>query len=149
MVIGADKLLKEKLISALHTSELGGHSGHRATYQRIKLLFNWPGMKEEVVDFIKQCPVYQINKAEHCKYPGLLQPLPVPDFAWCHISMDFVEGILVVVDRFTKYSHFIAMKHPITVNSVAKAFIDNIFQLHGLPSVIVTDRDRIFTSHLW
>lgn len=115
-------------------------------------------MKQAVVDYIKQCPVCQINKAEHCKYPGLLQPLPVPDFAWCHISMNFVEGlptsnnkdlILVVVDRFTKYSHFIAMKHPITVSSVARAFVDNIFKLHGLPSVIVTDRDKIFTSNLW
>lgn len=142
----------------MHSSELGGHSGHRATYQRLKLIFHWPGMKQAVVDYIKQCPVCQINKAEHCKYPGLLQPLPVPDFAWCHISMDFVEGlptsnnkdlILVVVDRFTKYSHFIAMKHPITVSSVAKAFVDNIFRLHGLPSVIVSDRDKIFTSKLW
>jgi hypothetical protein len=42
--------------------------------------------------------------------------------------------ILVVVDRFTKYAHFIAMKHPITVKIVAKAFIENIFKLHGLPS---------------
>lgn len=72
--------------------------------------------------------------------------------------MDFVEGlplsnhkdlILVVVDRFTKYSHFIPLKHPISVRSMATAFIDNIFKLHGLPYVIVTDRDMIFTSHLW
>ena len=72
--------------------------------------------------------------------------------------MDFVEGlpksehknmILVVVDRFTKYGHFIAMRHPITVQTVAQAFTDNVFKLHGLPTVIVTDRDRIFTSNLW
>ena len=99
-----------------------------------------------------------MNKPEHLKYPGKLQPLPVPDMAWTHISMDFVEGlpvsnnknmILVVVDRFTKYSHFIPLKHPITVKTVAKAFVDNIFKLHSLPLVIVTDRDRIFTSNLW
>ena len=115
-------------------------------------------MKQDVIDFIKKCPVCQLNKGEHCKYPGLLQPLPVPDFAWTHISMDFIEGlpisdnkdiILVVVDRFTKYAHFIALKHPITVKTVAKAFTENIFKLHGLPSVIVTDRDRIFTCTLW
>lgn len=41
------------------------------------------------------------------------------------------------------------LKHPITVKTVAKAFITNIFKLHSLPTVIVTDRDRIFTSHLW
>ena len=112
----------------------------------------------QVVEYVKQCPICQLNKPEHCKYPGLLQPLPVPEFAWTHISMDFVEGlptsenkdmILVVVDRFTKYAHFISLKHPITVKTVAKAYTDNIFKLHGLPSVIVTDRDGIFTSNLW
>jgi len=114
-------------------------------------------MRIDIAKFIKECPVYQINKPEHNKYPGMLQPLPVPDMAWTHISMDFVEGlpisenkdlILVVVDRFTIYAHFISMKHPITVKSVAKASVDNIFRLHSLPTVIVTDRDRIITSHL-
>uniref|UniRef100_A0A8R7QCZ2 Integrase catalytic domain-containing protein n=1 Tax=Triticum urartu TaxID=4572 RepID=A0A8R7QCZ2_TRIUA len=69
--------------------------------------------------------------------------------------MDFVEGlpmsdnndlILVVVDRFTKYAHFVALNHLIIVQSVAQVFTGNVFKLHGLPTVIVTDRDRIFTS---
>lgn len=63
--------------------------------------------------------------------------------------MDFVEGltvsnhkdlILVVVDRFTKYAHFMAMKHPITMQTVAQAFTDNVFKQHGLSTVIVTDK---------
>jgi hypothetical protein len=70
--------------------------------------------------------------------------------------MDFVEGlpqagqancILVVVDKFTKYVHFIPLKHPFTVTSVAKLFLDHIYMLHGLPVVIVSDRDHIFTSN--
>lgn len=56
IVIGNDKMLRTKLVLALHNSELGGHSGHRATYQRVKLLFHWPGLKQFIVDFIKQCP---------------------------------------------------------------------------------------------
>jgi hypothetical protein len=72
--------------------------------------------------------------------------------------MDFVEGlptsgnancILVVVDSFTKYGHFIPLKHSFTASGVAKSFLDNIYKLHGLPSVIITDRDRIFTSKFW
>jgi hypothetical protein len=156
--IGSCSDLRTKVIDSLHNSELGGHSGGKATYQRIKLIFHWPGLKQQVIEFIKKCPTCQLNKAEHYKYMGLLQPLPVPDFAWTHISMDFLEGmplsehrnmILVVVDRFTKYAHFISLKHPINVQTVAKAFKDNIFKLHGLPTVIVTDRDKIFTSKLW
>ena len=77
---------------------------------------------------------------------------------WQHISMDFVEGlpksqgkdvIMVVVDRFTKYSHFIPMAHPYSVLSVAQKFVDHIIRLHGPPKIIISDRDRIFTSKLW
>ncbi|KAL0318286.1 UNVERIFIED_CONTAM: Transposon Ty3-G Gag-Pol polyprotein [Sesamum angustifolium] len=72
--------------------------------------------------------------------------------------MDFIEGlpqsygkdsILVVVDRLTKYSHFILLKHLYIAFSIAKVFFDNIYKLHGLPVSIVSDRDRIFTSNFW
>ena len=89
---------------------------------------------------------------------GLLQPLPIPARIWEDLSMDFVEGlsvakgydvIMVVVDRFTKYAHFIPLSHPYTVLSVAQAFVDQIIRLHGPPKMIISDRDRIFTSKLW
>ena len=85
----------------------------------------------------------------------MLQPLPVPDGAWQVISLDFVEGlpkskgmyvILVVVNTFSKYSHFLALAHPFTAAGVAKLFFDNIYKLHGLPDSIISDRDKIFTS---
>jgi hypothetical protein len=72
--------------------------------------------------------------------------------------MDFIEGlpkfggknvIMVIVDRLTKYSHFLALVHPFTAQTVAQLFLDNIFKLHGVPTAIVTDRDRIFTRKLW
>ena len=72
--------------------------------------------------------------------------------------MDFVESlpksnskdtILVVVDRLSKYAYFIPLKHPYTALSVTQAFLDNIYRLHGLPTTIVSDRDKIFISHFW
>ena len=72
--------------------------------------------------------------------------------------MDFIEGlpkfegysvILVVVDRFTKFAHFLPVKHPYTAVIIAQLFFDNIVKLHGLPETIVSDRDTIFVSHFW
>jgi hypothetical protein len=72
--------------------------------------------------------------------------------------MDIVEGlpksrkfsvILVVVDRLTKYSHFIPLAHPFTTQFVAHVPLDNVCKLHGPSMAIVTDRDPIFTSKLW
>jgi hypothetical protein len=72
--------------------------------------------------------------------------------------MDFVEGlptsrgknvIMVVVDRLTKYTHFIPLSHPYTVQKIVDLFMEHIVKLHGPPASIVTDRDKKFTSALW
>lgn len=150
--------MRTQLLHSFHQSALGGHSGERATYQRLKPVFYWPRMKQNVSGYVKQCPTCQKNKSENSPYPGLLQPLPIPEKAWTHISMDFVEGlpksqgkdvILVVVDRLTKYAHFISLSHPYTAQTIVDIFLSNIFKLHGMPSVIVTDRNPIFTSTVW
>jgi hypothetical protein len=74
------------------------------------------------------------------------------------VSLDFVEGlprsgaynsILVVVDKYSKFAHFVPLKHPFTVLIVARAYLDNIYRLHGLPASLISDRDRVFTSRLW
>uniref|UniRef100_A0A0A9FY82 Integrase catalytic domain-containing protein n=1 Tax=Arundo donax TaxID=35708 RepID=A0A0A9FY82_ARUDO len=156
--VGADTTVQNKIISSLHSSAIGGHSGIAATYQRIKKLFHWLGIKKSVEVFVNECATCQRAKGEHCHYPGLLNPLPIPDMAWEHITMDFVEGlpksngkdvVLVVVDRLSKYVHFIALSHPFTAKQIANIFMDNVFKLHGLPKVMISDRDRVFTSDFW
>lgn len=156
--IGSDINLQNQLIQAVHASAVGGHSGITVTYRRMKQLFAWSGMKKAVQSFVNACLVCQQAKPDRTKFPGLLQPLPVPDRAWSVISMDFIEGlpssggfncILVVVDLFSKYAHFLTLKHPFTARSVAQLFISQVYKLHGLPQAFVSDRDKIFTSTFW
>lgn len=156
--VGTDVTLQQRIISAFHDSAMGGHSGFPVTYHRLKQLFGWTGLKAAVKQFVSSCPTCQQAKPDRTRYPGLLQPLAVPTMAWQSISLDFVEGlpssggkncILVVVDRFSKYAHFIPLSHPFTALSVAKLFLQHIYRLHGLPTSIVSDRDRVFTSQLW
>lgn len=72
--------------------------------------------------------------------------------------MDFIEGlppshrydaILVVIDKFTKYGHFIPLKHPFTTATGAQLFLDNVYRLHGMPQIIISDRDKVFVSSFW
>jgi hypothetical protein len=72
--------------------------------------------------------------------------------------MDFIEAlpkvhgksvILTVVDRFSKFAHFIPPSHPYTASSVARAFFNAVVRLHGIPESIVSDRDPVFTSNIW
>ncbi len=155
--IGNHGHLRQELVKQLHASSLGGHSGIDNSYKRIKQLFYWPSMKADIEDMVKNCEVCIQNKVDGTPYAGLLQPLPIPTQAWQLISMDFIEAlprsegkdtILVVVDKFTKYAHFISLSHPYTATDVAKVFFDFIYKLHGLPGGIISDRDKIFTSQM-
>ncbi|RVW67108.1 Retrovirus-related Pol polyprotein from transposon 17.6 [Vitis vinifera] len=58
-------------------------------------------------------------------------------------------AIFVVVDRLTKYGHFMLLPHPYTAKMVAQVFLDSVYKLHGLPHSITCDRDPIFTSVFW
>jgi hypothetical protein len=156
--VGGNSGLQTKIIQAFHSAPVGGHSGIQVTYQRLKNLFAWEGMKVAVEEFVKQCTICQQAKHENCKTPGLLQPLQPPSAPWQSVSMDFITGlpksggyevILVVVDRYNKYAHFLPLKHPFTAPQVAQTFFDNVVKLHSLPSSIVSDRDNIFTSAFW
>lgn len=141
-----------------HSTPTGGHFGYHKTFARVKSCFTWPNMQRSVKDFVRNCDICQRCKTE-CSLPGgLLQPLPIPEKIWSDISMDFIEGlpqskgksvIMVVVDRLTKYAHFIPLSHPFTAVTVAHAFVDQVVRHHGIPTSIVSDRDKVFVSSFW
>ncbi|KAM7473107.1 hypothetical protein LguiB_020350 [Lonicera macranthoides] len=56
---------------------------------------------------------------------------------------------MVVVDRLTKYAHFIALSHLFTAADIAHSFFENVFKYHGLPITMVSDRDPLFLSQFW
>lgn len=115
-------------------------------------------MFEDIKKEVQNCDICKICKDEQVEYPDLLQLLSIPSRPWEYISMDFIEGlpkykgkdtILVVVDRYNKYAHFLILAHPCKVAQVAALYLDNIYKLHGTPGSIVSDKDKVFLSLFW
>jgi hypothetical protein len=72
--------------------------------------------------------------------------------------MDFIKGlslshgysvIWVVVDKLTKFDHFIPLRHPFIAEKLAQLFMSRLFKLYGMPQNIVSNRDSTFTSRFW
>jgi len=59
------------------------------------------------------------------------------------------SNIMVVIDRLSKFAHFIPLKPRFNSKIVAETFIQNIVKLYGFPKTIVSDRDRVFISNFW
>ncbi|GJU97129.1 ty3-gypsy retrotransposon protein [Tanacetum coccineum] len=149
---------RQKLLHEFHSSPVGGHSGINATIRRLNASFFWPNLKQDVTRFITECTTCQQTKYSTHKPYGLLQALPIPNQVWEEISMDFITSlppsngktaIWVIVDRLSKFAHFIALPPHYTAASLATIFLHDIYRLHGLPKSILSDRDPIFLSRFW
>nr|GEW13498.1 Ty3/gypsy retrotransposon protein [Tanacetum cinerariifolium] len=150
--------LRLKLLNEFHSTTIGGHSGITATIKRISGSFSWPNLSKDVNRFIHECTICQQTKYSRQKPYGLLQALPIPNQVWEEISMDFItnlphsngkSAIWVIVDRLTKFAHFLALPTHYTAASLATLFLNHIYRLHGLPTSILSDRDPIFLSRFW
>ncbi|CAL9014110.1 unnamed protein product [Prunus brigantina] len=154
-----DQALKREILEEAHSSAFAMHPGSTKMYYTLKEHYWWPFMKKEIAEYVSKCLICQQVKAERQKPSGLLQPLPIPEWKWERITMDFVfklprtqnkhDGVWVIVDRLTKSAHFLPVRANYTLNKLAKIFIDEIVRLHGVPVTIVSDRDPRFTSRFW
>ena len=100
-------------------------------------------MKKDIAQYVEQCLMCQQVKAKHQRPAGPLQPLPIPEWKWECISMNFVSGfpqassgqdvVWVIVDRLTKTAHFLLIKMTYSMDKLAELYIKEIVQLHGIP----------------
>jgi hypothetical protein len=114
--------LKILILREMHNVPYDGHPGYQKTIAAVKSQYYWPVMKKEVADFIAKCLECQKVKAEHRHPTGLLQPLPIPEWKWKVVTMDFITKL----PRTNKQRDSIM----VVVNSLLKLLI--LFQLSSL-----------------
>ena len=141
--------LREEILDQAHRAKFSIHPGSTKMYIELKRQFWWKGMKKDVAEYVGRFYTCQHVKAEHQRPTGLLQPLPVLEWKWDHIMMDFVFGlsrtsrghndVWVVVDHLTKLAHFLAMKTIDSLSTLSRGYVVEIVKLHGVPLSVVSD----------
>ncbi|KAL4103302.1 hypothetical protein QTP88_018679 [Uroleucon formosanum] len=151
---------EEKLMifKQCHDSIIGGHVGIHRTIKKIKTQFNWRGLKEDVIEYIKNCESCQKGKVanKNVKQPILITSTSSEPFE--KIFLDIVGPlvttlsgntyILTLQDDLTKYSMGIALPNH-QANTIAEAFVTNFVCTHGIPQTILTDQGTDFLSKIF
>ena len=87
------EVLKREIMEEAHNSSYAMHPGSTKMYHTLKDNYWWSGIKKDIAEFVARCLVCQQVKAEYQHPAGTLQPLPIPEWKWEHITMDFMVGL--------------------------------------------------------
>jgi hypothetical protein len=151
LVIPDHEPLRTAIIREHHDPPYAGHRGAKATEHLVQRLYWWPGMQGDIAKVVADCQGCQANKSSNQKPIGVAKAMTTPERPWQKISMDWMtdfklskdgyDAILVVQDFLTKLVHFIPCKKSDTSEDVARRLRREVFRLHGVSEVIVSDRD--------
>ena len=151
--------IRKMVLKETHDFPYAEHSGYQKTIVAVREEYYCLGMKNDVAEYISRCMECQQVKFKHRHPVGLLQPLPIPEWKWDVVTMDFIgklpktrlqnDAIMVVVDKLTKATHFIPVKTTHKATNIANIYMKEVARLHGISKAIVSDRDSKFTSNFW
>ena len=114
-------------------------------------------MTRDVGKYVEGCDLCQRMKNRTEKPVGKLKLSEVPQKTWTHLTVDFItklpvvagkDAILVVCNRLSKMTHFVATTKGTSAEGLARLFRDNVWKLHGLPESMVSDRGPQFAAEL-
>ena len=159
LCVPADNELKKELLHEAHNSVFTMHPGSSKMYQDLKQYYWWRGMKRDVTEYVSKCLTCRQVKVEHQVSSGLLNPIPIPQWKWDNIAINFVfdlplmqkkhDSLWLIIDRLTKSAQFIPIRIDYSMDRLAELYVDEIVRLHGVPLSMVSDQDLRFISRFW
>jgi hypothetical protein len=151
------KGLGKRIMESEYGSKVAGHFGWDRTMELLSWSFYWPNMELDVKKQSKKYDNCQQTKAQgHVKH-GQSQPLEMAYRQWALISTEIITDLpesegatmkLVLVDRFAKMAHFISIRQKASP-TVARAYFENVWNFHGFPEDMVSNRDCTFTGQFF
>jgi len=152
-----DEELRAEVIRLYHDGPAAGHGGRWKTVELVMRNYWWPGVTRDVGKYVEECDLCQRMKNRAEEPVGKLKLSEVPEKPWTYLTVDFItklpvvagkDAILVVCDRLSKMTHFVATTEGTSVEGLARLFRDNVWKLHGLPESMVLDRGPQFAAEL-
>ena len=158
IVVPDDQKLKTRLLAEFHDGESECHPGVQRTYLKLSQWYFWRDMYRDVLEYVTSCLTCMQWKTSSKKKNGRLMPMPTPSECWEVVGVDYITGlpesngynaIQTAVCCLSKRPVYAPMKKTDNAVEAAKVFFDSVVRHHGLPKVIVSDRDPKFTSQFW
>jgi len=144
-----DKELRVEIILLYYNVPVAEHGGKWKTTELVMRNYWWPGVARDVGRYMEGCDMCQRMKNRMEALAGKLKLSEVPEKPWTHLMVDFItklplvarkNAILVVCNRLSKMTHFVATTKGMSAEELARLFRDNIWKLHGFLESIVSDR---------
>ena len=149
--------LRVEVIQLHHDVPAAGYGGRWKIVELVTRNYWWPGVTRDVGKYVEGCDLYQRMKNRTEEPAGKLKLSEVPKKPWSHLTVDFItklpvvagkDAVLVVCDRLSKMTHFVATMEGMSVEGLARLFRDNVWKLHRLPESVVLDRGPQFAAEL-
>ncbi|SCV70790.1 BQ2448_3552 [Microbotryum intermedium] len=156
MVVPAVPQLREDILHDAHDAL--GHFGSRKTFHHLSRTFFWPRMRSSCDAYVLTCDVCQRTKAGTTGAVGTSHGLSVPNEPMKEVALDFVgplpksqgfDMLLTITDRLSGYTRLLPSRAADTAKDVAERFHEGWHRFFGPPTRLVSDRDKLFTSHFW
>ena len=154
LVVPNQGSLRADLIKEAHAPMSSAHPSPAKTFRMLQSRYFWNGMRSEIIEYVQNCNDCRRSHKPRDKTPGMLHPLPVPEYRWQHICVDFksfppdregYDNIAVFIDRLGKE----AISIPSYKTATAKNLAQHVYRHHNVPESIVSDRGPQFASLFW